>query len=95
MTAKETSAIEALRNTVERYNRDVIRLLERCDAIRKDVDNLDAAVNGIPGEETAPGLAAQVKSLLQSRSFMRYFANAGWAVALLVIGALIRQAFGG
>jgi len=90
MTLKERDAIEKLRDTVEHYNQDVIRLIEGQGTMRRDLDRLDAVVNGIPGDD-APGLAAQVQSLVQSRSYARWAGNAAWAVALLALGAFLRQ----
>jgi hypothetical protein len=94
MTAKEEKAIDALRNTVEKYNQDVVRVFERQDFAKNDIADLKATVNGIPGDDNAPGLVAQVKSLLQSRSYAHWMGNALWAVALLLIGACIRHLFG-
>jgi len=95
MTIKARDAIEKLRDTVEQCNLEVIRLVEVLGTIRRDVDDLKLLIQGNPKDARTPGLVAQVRSLMQSRSNARWAGNAAWAVALLIIGAFLRQVIHG
>jgi hypothetical protein len=91
MTLKERDAIEKLRDSVERYTQEVIRLIESHGTIRRDVDELKLLVKGNPEDAQTPGVIAQVQSLVISRSYARWAGNAAWAVTLIVLGACLRQ----
>ena len=56
MTSKETSAIERLRDELHAYHVDVQRLVQRCEACRADVVQLNDDIYGLPAtKRQAPG----------------------------------------
>ena len=79
--------ILALREDLRGYHGDVKR---RLDLVEDGMKRLDVAVNGIPGDDTVPGLNVEVQGLRAFRERVRLGVGAAWA-ALLTIATVIWQ----
>ncbi|MGO9115741.1 MAG: hypothetical protein ACLP9L_41575 [Thermoguttaceae bacterium] len=87
MTEHEQSCIRDLQTTIRDYHGDVKRRLDLAeDTIRQH----DLAINGIPGDDTVPGLNVEVQSLRGFRERVRFGVSAAWA-ALLTLATVVWQ----
>lgn len=53
MTAKETTALEKLRDELHAYHVDVRQLVTRCESCRAEVVQLNTDMYGLPGNKEA------------------------------------------
>ncbi len=77
----------ALREDLRGYHSDVKR---RLDLVEDSVKTLNVAINGIPGDDTVPGLNVEVQGLRAFRERVRLGVGAAWA-ALLTIATVVWQ----
>lgn len=74
--------IEQLRADLRGYHGDVKR---RLDIAEDEIKTLRVAINGIPGDDTVPGLNCEVQGLRAFRERVRLGVGAAWALILTLI----------
>jgi hypothetical protein len=90
MTAKETAAIEKLRDEWHKYHVDVKQLVTRCESCRAEVVQLNTDMSGLPGnKEDSPGLMGDVAGLRQSRRLILLALQGAWALLTVLFGAAV------
>jgi hypothetical protein len=89
MTKSENTLIERLRDELHAYHVDVQKLVQRCEACRADVVQLNDDIYGLPGnKETSPGLMGDVAELRRSRKLILLALRGVWVLLTVLIGAL-------
>ena len=89
MTRGENTVIEKLRDEVHACHIDVQKLVQRCDACRAEMAQINADVYGLPGKkETSPGLLGDMAELRRSRRMILLALRGAWLLLTVVIGAL-------
>jgi hypothetical protein len=76
------SDILQLREDLRGYHADVKR---RLDLAEDQIKTLTVAINGIPGDDTVPGLNVEVQGLRAFRERVRLGVGAAWALILTLI----------
>lgn len=94
MTAKETAALEKLREELHSYHVEVkqvvVRCDERCDLFHQTVAGIKLDLDGEqPPSESHPGLKAEVAELKRSRRVILTALKGLWAALLVVLGAVV------
>jgi hypothetical protein len=90
MTRGETSVIEKLRDEIHACHVDVQKLVQRCDACRGEIGQLNADIYGLPGnKETSPGLLGDVAELRRSRRLIMLALRGAWLLLTILLGAVV------
>ena len=90
MTRGENTIIEKLRDELHACHVDVQKLVQRCDACRADVVQINADIYGLPGnKEASPGLMGDVAELRRSRRLILLALRGAWLLLTVLLGAVM------
>jgi hypothetical protein len=90
MTARESTIIEKLRDELHAYHVDVQKLVQRCDACRGEILQINADIYGLPGnKEASPGLMGDVAELRRSRRLILLALRGAWLLLTILLGAVM------
>jgi hypothetical protein len=89
VTRGENTVIEKLRDEVHACHIDVQKLVQRCDACRAEIAQINADVYGLPGKkETCPGLLGDMAELRRSRRMILLALRGAWVLLTVLLGAI-------
>jgi hypothetical protein len=90
MTRHESTVIEKLRDELHACHIDVQKLVQRCDACRGEILQINADVYGLPGnKEASPGLMGNVAELRRSRRLILLALRGAWLLLTILLGAIM------
>jgi hypothetical protein len=90
MTRGENTVIEKLRDELHACHVDVQKLVQRCDACRGEIVQINADIYGLPGKkETSPGLMGDVAELRRSRRLILLALRGAWLLLTILLGAVM------
>jgi hypothetical protein len=90
MTRGENTVIEKLRDELHACHIDVQKLVQRCDACRGEIVQLNADVYGLPGnKEASPGLIGDVAELRRGRKLILLALRGAWLLLTILLGAVL------
>jgi hypothetical protein len=90
MARGESSVIDKLRDELHAYHVDVQKLVQRCDACRADVLQMNSDMYGLPGnKEVSPGLMGDVAELRRSRKLILLALRGAWLLLTILLGAVM------
>ncbi len=81
----DNDQLSALREDLRGYHGDVKR---RLDLAEDEIKTLKVAINGVPGDDTVPGLNVEVQGLRAFRERVRLGVGTAWAALLTIAVAL-------
>jgi hypothetical protein len=89
-TVAKTTVIEKLRDELHACHIDVQKLVQRCDACRAEIVQMNTDMYGLPGnKETSPGLLGEVAELRRSRSLILFAVRGAWLLLTILLGAVM------
>ena len=90
MTRGENTIIEKLRDELHAYHVDVQRLVQRCDACRAEILQINTDIYGLPGnKEASPGLMGDVAELRRSRKLILLALRGAWLLLTILLGTVM------
>lgn len=90
MTRSESTIIEKLRDELHACHVDVQKLVQRCDACRGEILQINADIYGLPGnKEASPGLLGDVAELRRSRKLISLALRGAWLLLTILLGAVM------
>jgi hypothetical protein len=90
MTRAENTVIDKLRDELHACHVDVQKLVQRCDACRAEIVQLNSDVYGLPGnKDTSPGLLGEVAELRRSRRLILLALRGAWLLLTILLGAIM------
>ena len=91
MTRGENTVIEKLRDELHACHVDVQKLVQRCDACRGEILQINADIYGLPGnKEASPGLMGDVAELRRSRRLILLALRGAWLLLTILFGAVMK-----
>jgi len=91
VTRGENTVIEKLRDELHACHVDVQKLVQRCDACRGEILQINADIYGLPGnKEASPGLMGDVAELRRSRRLILLALRGAWLLLTILFGAVMK-----
>jgi hypothetical protein len=89
MTRSESTVIEKLRDELHACHVDVQKLVQRCDACRGEIVQINADIYGLPGNKDAsPGLLGDVAELRRGGKLISLALRGAWLLLTILLGAV-------